>query len=389
MDSFRIIRKNKLNIKKIKSIEMPLLLSMIVLSLFGILNIYLCTKGGKFSSPYIFFKRQLIWFLVSMIVMYVILAIDYRGIYNATNFIYWTTIVLLVAVWIPGIGQKVNGAYGWLNLRVCQFQPSELAKFSLILMLSKQIEDMDGRINDIRNLSILAGYSALPMFLILIQRDMGMTMVCFFIVLGILFLAGLDKRIIYGGFSVLLIILVILWNSGLILQHQKDRIREFISPVSNESQDGYQLNQGLIGVGSGGVFGNKLYLSPNIETGYAGSHVPEIQTDFIFTAIGEQWGFVGSIFILTLYGIIISNMIKISKTARDIFGSLVAIGMVSYMLFSVFQNIGMTIKLVPITGITLPLLSYGGSSLLTTIAAITLVINIGMHRKKLSFDYDD
>lgn len=388
MGNFKIVRKNKLNIRRMKSIEVPLLVSMIVLSLFGILNIYLCTKGDKFSSPYIFVKRQFIWFAVSMIIMYLLLCLDYRDVYDVTNLIYWVTIVLLVAVWIPGIGQKVNGAYGWINLRICQIQPAELAKFSLILMLSKKIQDMDGRINDIRNLCILAAYSALPMFLILIQKDMGMTMVCFFIVLGILFLAGLDKRIIYGGFSALLIIIVILWNSNLILAHQKARIKEFISPVSSDNSNGYQLNQGLIGVGAGGLFGNKLHLDPTIEAGYASSHVPEVQTDFIFTAISEQWGFIGGIFILALYGIMIVKMIDISKTARDIFGSLISIGMVSYILFAIFQNIGMTIKLMPITGITLPLLSYGGSSLLTTIVAITLVINIGMHRKTLSFDED-
>ena len=388
MGNFKIVRKNKLNIRRMKSIEVPLLVSMIVLSLFGILNIYLCTKGDKFSSPYIFVKRQFIWFAVSMIIMYLLLCLDYRDIYDVTNLIYWVTIVLLVAVWIPGIGQKVNGAYGWINLRICQIQPAELAKFSLILMLSKKIQDMDGRINDIRNLCILAAYSALPMFLILIQKDMGMTMVCFFIVLGILFLAGLDKRIIYGGFSALLIIIVILWNSNLILAHQKARIKEFISPVSSDNSDGYQLNQGLIGIGAGGLFGNKLHLDPAIEEGYASSHVPEVQTDFIFTAISEQWGFVGAVFVLVLYGIMLVKMIDISKTARDIFGSLISIGMVSYILFAVFQNIGMTIKLMPITGITLPLLSYGGSSLLTTIVAITLVINIGMHRKTLSFDED-
>ena len=389
MGDFKIIRKQKFNIKKARSIEMSLLVSMIVLSLFGILNIYLCTKGGRFSSPYIFLKRQLTWFMVSMVVMYLILNIDYKIIYNYTDAIYWFTIFLLLLVWVPGIGQKVNGAYGGLNLRVCQIQPSELAKFSLILMLSKQIEIMKGKVNDLKNLSILAGYSALTILLILIQKDMGMTMVCFFIILGILFLAGLDKRIIYSGMAVLLIMIVIFWNSGLILNHQKERIKEFMSSDSNVTSQGYQLDQGMVGVGAGGLFGNKLSLAPYVEAGYAASHVPEIQTDFIFTAIGEQWGFLGAMFVLILYGIMIVKMINISKTAKDIFGSLISIGMVSYLLFAIFQNIGMTIKLLPITGITLPLLSYGGSSLLTTIAAITLVINVGMHKKKLSFDNEE
>ena len=225
------------------------------------------------------------------------------------------------------------------------------------------------------------------MALILIQPDMGMGMVCFFIVLGMLFIAGLDKRIIYGGFCALLVGVLVLWNSGLILPHQKARILSFVSTdMDDSSGNGYQLSQSLIGIGSGGLKGSSsISLSPTVSPGYAGTHVPEIQTDFIFAAIGEQWGLAGAVFLLFLYGVLIVSMVTIARMSDDRFGSLVCIGMVSYFLFAITQNIGMTIGLLPITGITLPLVSYGGSSLLTTSVAVGLVLNIGMRRRKIHF----
>ncbi len=371
--------------KDIRNIDVVLLLVMIGLSLFGILNIYLCTKGDVFSTPYIFVKRQIIWFFISMIVAYYLLCINYREIYDIAPIFYWITIGLLVAVWIPHIGIKVNGARGWINLRVMKLQPAEFAKFSIMLMLGKLIEDMDGKINDLRNLTKIIMYAALPIVLILIEKDMGMTMVSFFIVLGIVFFCELDKRILRGGLIALFITIVIAWNLGVIQDYQKKRLTEFTSETIDVSGDGYQLYQGIIGVGAGGIFGTDVSLDPKVSPGYVGTHVPEVQTDFIFTAIAEQWGLLGAIFLLSLYGILITKMINIARTAKDILGSVVSIGMVSYLLFAIMQNIGMTIKLMPITGITLPLISYGGSSLLTTIAAITIVINIGMRREKINF----
>ena len=244
---------------------------------------------------------------------------------------------------------------------------------------------MDYEVNNLRNIIKIGIYCMIPVSLILIQPDMGMTMVCFFIVLGMLFIAGLDRRIIIGGFSALLIGVVVLWNSGLILPHQKARITAFMNPETDTSAQGYQLNQSLIGIGSGGVVGTRPSLDPEVSPGYAGTHVPEIQTDFIFAAIGEQWGFLGAMLLLLLYGILITKMINIARKAKDRFASLVCIGLVSYFLFAITQNIGMTIGLIPITGITLPLISYGGSSLLTTTMAVGLVLNIGMRKKKIHF----
>ncbi len=379
----RILSRYKLDFKLIREIDKGLLFSAMALMLYGMLNIYLCTKGDV--APFFFVKKQFMWFIISMVALYFLVAVDYSVIYRYVPVFYWGSVILLLCVWIPGIGVKVNGARGWINIGISNLQPAELAKFGIILMVAKLLEEMDYEVNNLRNIIKIGIYCMIPVSLILIQPDMGMTMVCFFIVLGMLFIAGLDRRIIIGGFSALLIGVVVLWNSGLILPHQKARITAFMNPETDTSAQGYQLNQSLIGIGSGGVVGTRPSLDPEVSPGYAGTHVPEIQTDFIFAAIGEQWGFLGAMLLLLLYGILITKMINIARKAKDRFASLVCIGLVSYFLFAITQNIGMTIGLIPITGITLPLISYGGSSLLTTTMAVGLVLNIGMRKKKIHF----
>ena len=379
----RILSRYKLDFKLIREIDKGLLFSAIALMLYGMLNIYLCTKGDV--APFFFVKKQFMWFIISMVALYFLVAVDYSVIYRYVPVFYWGSVILLLCVWIPGIGVKVNGARGWINIGISNLQPAELAKFGIILMVAKLLEEMDYEVNNLRNIIKIGIYCMIPVSLILIQPDMGMTMVCFFIVLGMLFIAGLDRRIIIGGFSALLIGVVVLWNSVLILPHQKARITAFMNPETDTSAQGYQLNQSLIGIGSGGVVGTRPSLDPEVSPGYAGTHVPEIQTDFIFAAIGEQWGFLGAMLLLLLYGILITKMINIARKAKDRFASLVCIGLVSYFLFAITQNIGMTIGLIPITGITLPLISYGGSSLLTTTMAVGLVLNIGMRKKKIHF----
>ncbi|MGL5646591.1 MAG: rod shape-determining protein RodA [Clostridium sp.] len=373
-------KRNRLDFKKIRDIDKLLLISMIVLILFGILNIYLCTKGtyGKTYG-----EKQFIWMLISMVALYIFVSVDYRFFYNYVPIFYWASIVLLIITRF--MGTVVNGARGWLRFGPISVQPSEIAKVAMIMMLAKCLEEMDLQINNFRNLVKLCIYAGIPMIFIIIQPDMGMTMVCFFIVLGIFFVAGLDKRIFIGGFAALVVVVAIVWNVGLIQDYQKARITSFLHPQANATTTGYHLSQSLISIGAGGIFGDRPSLYNDGTTGYAAQHVPEVQTDFIFAAIAEQWGFLGVVFLLTMYGILITRMINIARSAKDVFGSIICIGITAYFLFAIFQNIGMTIGLMPITGITLPLISYGGSSLLSIVVTIGLVLNIGMRRKKIRF----
>ncbi|MBU5488937.1 rod shape-determining protein RodA [Clostridium sp. MSJ-8] len=383
-----MLKNLKIENKLLKEMDSGLIVTMVLIIFYGILNIYIATKGGASDyGSFYFVKKQVGAFVLSMIVFYIFIAIDYHTIMRYVPIVYWLSIVLLITVWIPGIGVRVNGARGWINLRVMYFQPAELAKFGIILMLAKIINEMEEEenINTIKNLGKLLFYAAIPMILIVIQPDMGMTMVCFFIVLGILYIAGLDRRIIIGGVVTLAVAIVIAWNTGIIQPYQKARIISIFNPDETDTTDAYQLNQSLIGIGSGGLSGIRVSLEESVSPGYAGTHVPEVQTDFIFAAIAEQWGLIGSILLLVLYGILIKKMINIAKKARDRFGSLICVGMIAYFIFAIAQNIGMTIGLMPITGITLPLVSYGGSSLLTTVMAVALVVNIGMRKQRIFF----
>lgn len=375
------LSKFKMSLKELKRVDKWMLISIILITMFGIVNIYLAKKTS--AGGMLFPVKQSIFFVASLVLLYFVVAIDYSIIKAFTPIFYWASIALLVLVLL--IGSTINGAQGWIRLGPLSFQPAELAKIGTIMMMGKKLDDMEGEINNFKNFCILAFYAIIPAGLIVIQPDMGMTMVLFFMVLGVFFIGGLDNRIILGGLGALILGIVLVWNSGLIQDYQKRRITSFQNPEADSSDSGYHLRQSLIAVGSGGFFGSLNSLANDGTGGYSSQYVPEIQTDFIFTQVCEQWGTFGAICLLTLYGILISRMINIARDSKDIFGRIIATGMVAYFLFAIWQNIGMTIGLMPITGITLPLVSYGGSSLLTTILSLGLVINVGMRKTKLNF----
>lgn len=371
----------KIDFKKLKEIDKLMLFSMIALMIFGIINIYLASMA-EYGT--LFLKRQSIWFIVCLVALYFVVAIDYTLLKSYTPLFYWGSILLLIVTMF--IGTDINGARGWIRLGPLSFQPAELAKIATIMMLGKTLEEMNGTINEVKNFFTMAFYAVIPAIFIVIQPDMGMTMVLFFMVVGIFFIAGLDIKILGGGLLSLVVAIVIVWNSGLIRDYQKTRITSFMNPESDSSESGYQLRQSLISIGNGGVLGLQgNAITKENSVGYAAQYVPEVQTDFIFASIAEQWGFLGACFLLLLYGILISRMIAIARTAKDQFGSIICVGLVAYFLFALLQNIGMTIGLMPITGITLPLISYGGTSLLTTVMSIGLILNVGMRRKKIYF----
>ena len=370
----------KLNMKQIKAIDKPLMFSMLALIIFGIVNIYL---ASNLEYGTLFLTRQSVWFVIVLVALYFTIAIDYTILKAYTPLFYWGSILLLIATIF--IGTETNGAVGWIRLGPLSIQPSEIAKMATIMMMGKYLEEMKGSINDFKNMIMMAIYAIIPAVFIVIQPDMGMTMVLFFIVVGIFFIAGLDIKIIGGGLLALLLGIIIVWNSGLIADYQKTRLISFTNPEADMSESGYHLRQSLISIGNGGFLGLRGNSSTESNIGYAAQYVPEVQTDFIFASIAEQWGMIGALFLLLLYGILLHRMIQIGRTSKDVYGSIICTGLVAYFLFALLQNIGMTIGLMPITGITLPLLSYGGTSLLTTVISIGLVINVGMRRRKINF----
>lgn len=373
-----MLKKMNMGKKLFRELDFTVIIAVILIVIFGSVNIYSATHM-KYGNH--FLKAQLIWLVAGLAITYVILIFDYSVIQGYANIIYWFGVFLLVLNRIPTFKSTVNGASSWIVIAGVTMQPSEFAKVGMIIMLAKQLNDMEGNINNVKNFLKLTAYAAIPMLLIIVQPDMGMTMVCFFIVLGIFFTAGLNLKIIGGGILGLASIITIVWNSSLMEAYWKSRLTSFLNPDADQLGAGLQLKQSKIGIGSGGIFGKGFLNGTQISGGY----VPEAHTDFIFSVVGEEWGLVGAVVLLIFYGIILYKFINIAKNSKDIFGSVICIGVISTMLFSILQNVGMTIGILPITGITLPYMSYGGSSMLTSFISLGLVLNIGMRRKKINF----
>ncbi len=368
-----LFNKLKLDSKLIRELDFGILITSILITLYGILNIYSAT--GVTDA-----KKQLVWLILGVVAIYFVLLMDYNIIQNYVAIFYWISVLLLIYTDFKGV--TVNGATGWVKIGpLPKFQPAEIAKMAIILMIAKKLEDMEGKINEPKNFFIIFFYALLPVVFILKQPDMGMTMVCFFTVLGMVFIGGLNIKVIIGGLMGLATAIALVWNSSLMKPYWKIRLTSFLNPGADELGGGLQLLQSLIAIGSGGVLGTGL----THGTSYAAQFVPEKQTDFIFAVLGEHWGLIGGVLLVVLYGIFLYRTINVGKTSKDIFGKMVCAGIVSSWLFSILQNIGMTIGIMPITGITLPLMSYGGTSAIINFLSIGLLLNIGMRRKKINF----
>ncbi|MCB2292523.1 rod shape-determining protein RodA [Clostridium algoriphilum] len=372
----KILQNLRLNKKLLRELDYVAIIFAICIVIFGCINIYSATNK---DYGFYYLKLQVAWLILGLIMVYVLLALDYMLIENYAVIIYWAGVILLLINDFSVLGSSANGANSWIKIGSFGIQPSEFAKIGMIIMLAKKLDEMEGRINDPKNLFELMFYAAVPMILIVIQPDMGMTMVSFFIVLGIFYCIGLDSKIIIGGMTSVLLLVVGVWNSPIMKTYWKGRLTSFLSPEKNALGSGLQLIQSKIAIGSGGILGR------GFGKGVQFNSVPENHTDFIFAVLSEEWGLIGALILILLYGIIIYRLIKIAKESKDIFGTVICVGFISNLLFSIMQNIGMTMGLMPITGITLPFMSYGGSSLLTGFMALGLVLNVGMRRKKINF----
>jgi len=366
----KILQNLKINKKLLKELDYSVIILAICIVIFGCINIYSAIGGYNV-------KLQIAWMILGLITVYFLLVFDYMLIENYAVIIYWAGIIFLIFGDI--FGTVTGGARSWINVGAFKVQPSEFAKMGMIIMLAKKLDEMEGRINDPKNFFQLLFYAAVPMMLIVIQPDMGMTMVSFFIVLGIFYCIGLDQKVIIGGITTIALLIVGVWNSPIMKSYWKGRLTSFLHPEDNQLGSGLQLIQSRLAIGSGGILGT------GFGKGVQFNSVPANHTDFIFAVLSEEWGFVGALALILLYSFLIWRLIKIAKESKDIFGTVLCVGFVSNLLFSIGQNIGMTVGLMPITGITLPFMSYGGSSLLTSFMALGLVLNVGMRRKKINF----
>jgi rod shape determining protein RodA len=293
--------------------------------------------------------------------------------------LYLVSIVFLILTY-TGLGKEVGGAKAWLNLKVITFQPSQLVVIAGILVIALFLSHFR-KLHPFLKLCIVGAMIGGPMALILKQPDFGMTMVWGPIVMAMLFLGGIPKRYLITITLIALSVLPLLINFGL-KQYQRDRIISFIDPQIDPLKTGWAINQSLIAIGSGGFAGKGFKAAgTQVEQGFIPGTT--VHTDYIYTAIAEQWGFIGGVVLLSVFAVLLLSMLFTAYHAADEIGLLITIGFAAQMFFHIYQNVGMTIALMPITGLPLPLISYGGTFIVMIMFALGLVNSVWVHRKML------
>ncbi len=348
------------------------------LLIIGTLLVYAATRDWYAANnldPEYYLKRHVLNILIGVLLAWGTTIIDYRLLRAYTPIVWGLGVLGLIIVLIPGLGAEVNGAKAWIALPGgFQIQPAELVKISIIvgmsMILSERSHDSDvPTTRDVLQALVVAG---LPVLLILFQPDMGTVFIISASVVTIIAISGAPSR-----WVVALLLIAVLGafgatKAGVINSYQVKRLQSFVNPTADTQGSGYQLRQARITVGSGGLLGTGLFNGPQTN----GRFVPEQQTDFIFTVAGEELGFLGSAGIVLLYLIILMRAFAIARRTSDPYGRLVATGVTAWFAFQIFENIGMTLGLMPMTGVPLPFLSYGGSSMFATLIGFGLLQNV-------------
>ena len=357
----------------------PILTSAVAaLLVIGTLLVYAATRNWYAANnldPEYYLKRHVLNILIGLLLAWGTTIIDYRLLRAYTPIFWGVGVIGLIIVLIPGLGLEVNGAQAWIGLPGgFQIQPAELAKISIIvgmsLILSERTHDSnEPTTRDVLQALLVAG---IPVLFILLQPDMGTVFIISASVVTIIAISGAPSRWVVGLILVAVLGAFGATKAGVINSYQVNRLQSFVNPNADTLGTGYQLRQARITVGSGGFLGTGLFEGPQTN----GRFVPEQQTDFIFTVAGEQLGFVGSAGILILYLIILMRAFSIARRANDPYGRLVATGITAWFAFQIFENIGMTLGLMPMTGVPLPFLSYGGSSMFATLIGFGLLQNV-------------
>jgi rod shape determining protein RodA len=355
-----------------RDFDWTLLLLILGMCGMSLLEVYSTTVHTRFSS---FESKQLMFIAAGLAGMLVLSRIDYHRLLDISPWAYGIFVLSLVAVKL--VGHKALGARRWIGIGPVQFQPSEWVKLVLILVVARYFANLGGRNLTWREIFKAFAIVGIPMLLVLIQPDLGTTLTYAPILIVGLFLGGINLRqaaiLVVCGTA----LIAGVWSSGKILKpYQKTRLTSFINPQNDPRGAGYQVLQSEIAVGSGGIWGKGMEKGTQTQ----GYFLPIPYTDFIFAAFSEEHGFVGAVSVLLLYFFILMRLIQNAQTAADLPGSLIIMGIVAVLTFQIAVNVGMVIGFMPVTGIPLPLMSYGGSSVLFTFLALGVAMNVRMRR---------
>lgn len=355
------------------TINWPLVGVTAVLFFLGVLNLYSASgfrmEEGLNVDPY--FRKQLIWGLMGLPCMAVFMLADYRHLKTAAWPLFWVTVIMLVAVFF--VGKTIYGARRWIDFGFMNFQPSELAKISVLVLGARLLSRDTGKLDFIQ-LGVIVGICSLPVLLVIKQPDLGSGLSVFLILGGMVLYRGLTSRVLRTLIVAVPLTLPMAWFT--LHDYQKRRIISFLNPESDPKGAGYHKLQSEIAVGSGEIWG-KGFL------GGTQSHyrfLPEKHTDFALAVFAEEWGFVGCMVLLTLFCAFLYQIALVARDAKDLFGSYLAAGVFFYFFWQILINMGMVLGLMPVVGIPLPFLSYGGSATLVNFCLVGLVLNVSMRR---------
>lgn len=340
-----------------KNFDWLLCVNALLLLSISVVIIYSATWGEEGASLEKV-KIQMIAAGIGLVLIFVLGYCDYRSLKTYYLLLYVLTLILLVAVLIWG--PTIRGTRAWFNLGPVRFQPSELSKIILIIVLANFFANYQEKINRVKSLLLAVLIIAPPVALIILEHDLGAALVIILVWFGMLVLAGLKWRYILVGLTLFLIVAVLAW-SFFLAPYQKSRVLAFLNPERDPLGQSYNVIQSMIAVGSGGLWGKGLGHGSQSQLNF----LPEQHTDFIFAVIAEEFGFLGGAIVLFLFTLLILRIFKIARLAQDKFGSFLGIGMGILFLTQVLINIGMNLGIVPVAGISLPLISYGGSVLVT------------------------
>ena len=363
--------------RELKNEEWTILIVAIILCVIGLIALFSATNETEHAD----FNKQCIWFVVSLIIMIGVMIIDYETLVKISPVLYGLFILLLIGVLFT---PEINGATSWYDIGFFSFQPGEFAKIFVILFLALAINKIQERgkteINRPTRLLVLLAILGVPVLLIIKQPDFG-TAAAYIVAAALMIIsAGINKKYIIGTIILVVVSVPLIYNF-ILPDHAKARIDIFLNPESDPRGAGYNIIQSKLAIGAGGLTGMGLLKGNQTQLGFL---YPKT-TDFIFAVIGEERGFVIAGTVIILYVLLITKGIYVAKTAKDETGALIAAGITGIFLFHVVENIGMVMGLLPITGVPLPFISYGGSSLITNFILIGILLNISSKRQKTIF----
>ncbi|MCX6752750.1 MAG: rod shape-determining protein RodA [Candidatus Nomurabacteria bacterium] len=352
-------------IKKIDWLLVVFILPIVSAGLFTMKSFVPSESEGNF------FGKQLIWIAISFTVFFFFSFIDFRFLKRTNILVYLFLFFCGILLFLFVLGHVSHGAKSWLSFGGFSLQPSDMMKLVVVLILSKYFSRRHVEIRNIKHIFISAVYALVPFLLVLFQPDFGSAIIIFFIWLGMTMVSGISKKhllmVFLGGLAAVAFLWVFVFA-----QYQKERILNFVNPMTNIHGSGYNVLQSTIAVGSGQVLGKGLGFGTQSRLKF----LPEYQTDFVFAAFSEEWGFIGDIILLLLYGLVIWRILYFSSLGESNFEMLYGMGIAIYFMSHILINIGMNIGIMPVTGITLPFMSYGGSHLLTEFAALGILVGM-------------